>query len=415
MIKAGALLYAMFLVVVSTITCSSFILYNYHSNYFITGLLKKEQMIKDIYSGINYAMTENMKYGVPVQIDLFDNEKSKVEVEKTHWGAFNRYRASAEMKHYKVEKMALSGGGLTDQKALYLVETNKALSLCGKTIIKGDCYLPKAGVKRAYVEGKNFYGTKLIQGTKYNSNKKLPEIQLDLIDRNSTFFQTVNPQNDSLVEWDEFFEEDSISNSFALSTTLLYSASVIHVKDQLISGNIILQSDKGIVFESQSKVSSIVVYAPYVHIKEGFSGNLQVFASDSIRLENEVVLSYPSLLGLINKGHNKEGKVWVGEDCKVNGGLFLYKQFLERKTRGLLSVGANSEITGEVYSSDLLELKGSVTGSVYCRNFYLKTASSVYENHLIDATINRVDLPDEYVAPMLTDELKSEQVIQWLN
>jgi len=50
-----------------------------------------------------------------------------------------------------------------------------------------------------------------------------------------------------------------------------------------------------------------------------------------------------------------------------------------------------------VYSNGFLELKGEVFGSVVCQSFILRTASSVYENHLLNTTIDITKLPKNYV------------------
>ena len=85
---------------------------------------------------------------------------------------------------------------------MYLADQNKPLSLTGRTQITGNCYLPKAGVKRAYIEGKSFVGNKLINGTKYNSNKTLPPINKELINENLKNFFPKESINDSLMDYE---------------------------------------------------------------------------------------------------------------------------------------------------------------------------------------------------------------------
>ena len=47
MIKAGTLLYAMFLIIISAIISSSFILINYYNSAYVLQTLKLEQLYKD--------------------------------------------------------------------------------------------------------------------------------------------------------------------------------------------------------------------------------------------------------------------------------------------------------------------------------------------------------------------------------
>ena len=63
----------------------------------------------------------------------------------------------------------------------------------------------------------------------------------------------------------------------------------------------------------------------------------------------------------------------------------------------------------------MIELKGDVWGSVYCDKFILSTSSSVYENHLLDATIDFSRLSKHYVGINVLDDAANKKVIKWLN
>jgi hypothetical protein len=55
------------------------------------------------------------------------------------------------------------------------------------------------------------------------------------------------------------------------------------------------------------------------------------------------------------------------------------------------------KVTGLVYTPGYMDFKGDVTGSLYCGGFILRTPSAVYENHLLNAVVNAVELPGYYV------------------
>ena len=80
MIKAGALLYAMFLIIVVAIMSSSFVLVNYVNDAFALRVIKKKQLYDDVHSGINYGLTfyNNLQLNEEVETDLFDDGKHKV-------------------------------------------------------------------------------------------------------------------------------------------------------------------------------------------------------------------------------------------------------------------------------------------------------------------------------------------------
>ncbi|NQX98794.1 MAG: hypothetical protein HRT73_13085, partial [Flavobacteriales bacterium] len=151
-------------------------------------------------------------------------------------------------------------------------------------------------------------------------------------------------------------------------------------------------------------------------LEKNTKGTMQIFAQDSIWIEEKCQLNYPSVIALIGKGNTEiSRKIIIEEDVLIKGVVFLYNENFDRKHQALISIGEKSEITGQVYSSELLELKGKVIGGVFCKKLLLKTPSSVYENHLMDAVINRKDLSEYFVGVPLTEVIKNQRIIKWLN
>lgn len=420
MIKAGALLYAMFLVIVITIMSSSFILVNYYNSAYVIHILKQEQLFQDVNSGINYGLSfyKEIPLNNKVEIDLYDNEEHKVKLSKKNWGAFYIITSESKWKNKSISKAVLVGNNINEGEkiALYLADQNKPLSLTGKTEIVGDCYLPKAGVKRAYIEGKSFVGNKLINGIKFNSNKTLPPINEELIRENENYFSAYNSINDSVVDFELVMEQDSIINSFQNKTLIIYSPFSIELANQVIEGNIIIKSDNRITVKRSAIITNAILYAKGIVVQHNFEGTTQLFASDSIIIEDDCQLHYPSVLALLGKGNTEiTRKIIINENVEIKGATFLYNENFDRKHQALVSIGKKSKITGQVYSSELLELKGEVYGGAFCKKLLLKTPSSVYENHLMDAVINRKELSEHFVGVPLTETIEQQRIIKWLN
>ena len=116
MIRAGALLYVMFLVIVIAIISSSFILVNYYNNAFVLESLKQEQLYQDVNSGINYGLSFHQEIPIDskIEIDLFDDEQHKVVVGKKHWGAYYLLSAEANWKNKSAHKAALVGANINE-------------------------------------------------------------------------------------------------------------------------------------------------------------------------------------------------------------------------------------------------------------------------------------------------------------
>ncbi|PCI94571.1 MAG: hypothetical protein COB15_13700 [Flavobacteriales bacterium] len=420
MIKAGALLYAMFLIIVIALISSSFILVNYYNSAYVIQTLKQEQLYRDTSSGINYGLSFHQEIPInsKIEVDLFNDEEHKVSIEKKYWGAFYILSSEAKWRNKSASKSALIGANINEGEeiALYLADQNKPLSLTGRTQITGNCYLPKAGVKRAYIEGKSFVGNKLINGTKYNSNKTLPPINKELINENLKNFFPKESINDSLMDYELFLDQDSIINSFQNKTLVLYSPLTINLSKKVIEGNIIIKSDKQIVVNKSAIITNAILYSKGIVIQKGVKGTMQIFAQDSVIIEDNCQLHYPSVIALIGQGSSTIArKLIVGEKVLVKGSVFLHNENFDRKNQAIVSIGKETEITGQVYSSELLELKGGIIGGVFCKKLILKTPSSVYENHLMDAVINRDELSENFVGVPLTETIKNQRIIKWLN
>src|SRR5690554_8223894 len=59
--------------------------------------------------------------------------------------------------------------------ALYLSDNNKPLKITGNTILRGALFVPKRGIERAFIQGKNFSNKDLYIGRKQIAEKRSEE------------------------------------------------------------------------------------------------------------------------------------------------------------------------------------------------------------------------------------------------
>ena len=65
---------------------------------------------------------------------------------------------------------------------------------------------------------------------------------------------------------------------------------------------------------------------------------MQLFAQDSILIEDNCQLNYPSVVALLGKGNTLVSrKIVVKKDVKIKGSLFLYNENFDRKHQALVS------------------------------------------------------------------------------
>lgn len=401
---------------------SSFIILSSHfHNRYIVNTQGQAKLIANVNSAINLVLgkPEVLQVNQKKSVDLFDDGECIVELEGKNWGMYSVAVASSVWHNYSFSKTAMFGDDIfnTEQVALYLADNNNYLSLCGKTILKGICYLPKLGTKRAYIEGQSFVGAKMVDGEVKASAKKLPEINKELLERNKNYLQGTFQPTDSIRYFEEFREKDSIVNTFHNKTLVIVSNNKIQLEFKFFKGNIIIYSKKEVEIQSNARIEDIIVYAPGVTVKTGFTGNLQIYASDSLTIEDDCIIRYPSVAGLIciDKNDKVRRFLKVDEQSEVSGAVFLYNTGSTSKIQPVLSIGKETDIYGQVYCNTLTELKGNIYGSLYTTGFILKTPSSVYEDHLLNAVIDFSKLSLHFAGISLLEQPKQKELIKWLN
>lgn len=418
MLKAGALLYAIFISFLISTISAFLILSAFHINRHIENTIMFEQMKANVHSAITYFLTEPniLSIGQEKEIDLFDNIDTKTTLKHSNWGMYSYISSSSKWKHLSYSKKALLGDHILSKEnvVLYLADQNNYISLCGKTIIKGSAFLPKLGPKRAYIEGKSFSGTKLIEGIIKQSEKELPSINQQLIAKNTSYLDGQTQAKDSLLDYSIFLEMDSIINSFSNKTVLIQFPEATALSKKTIIGNVILSSRYPIIVSSDNYLEDLLIYASEITLESRFEGKVQLIASQKIEVNNNVHLAYPSSIVLIKNNQNLNSNILINENVKIEGSLILINLKKDIKNRALLSIQKNSKIHGQVYCNDLTEHRGLIQGCLYANQFILKTASSVYENHLLDATIDISQLSPFFVGVNLFKGENKKEIIKWM-
>lgn len=428
MLKADSLFYAMVISILFALLSSSIILYSYVTRFQFDYYLQIQRIQLNAGSGINFLLSDQdiLKLNDKKRIPLFDENDSTnlqsdiVSLERKSWGAFEIGISKAIWKKDTSTQIALIGYGMNPENdfAVYLSDRDKSLWLCGKTIIKGLCYLPKAGAERAYIDGKGFLGDKLIDGEIRQSKKILPHLNMALIESLISLFSISEihlNSHDSIICFDELKKNRNMNNSFEKRTIILLSKNRISLKDDSFEGNIIIVSEKEIEISSGTQLKDIIIIAPKIEIKEGFIGNIQAYANDTLIIEKNCQLKYPSSVGIIRSEKNRNDILLkVEEGTILDGVLLAYQEDNGMKENLKIQLERNTKVMGEVYSSGSVDLQGEVYGRVMCNKFILHTSSSVYENYLLNAVIDNSKMPVNLVTSIIVEQSGNKKVAQWL-
>ncbi len=421
MLRGGSLFYALAITVIMGLVSSSLLLSAYYTRLQLQRDEIKEEIIRNAKSGLEIAMSEHFtsNYTSPSDIDLFGKGTDSVFLEVKPWGAFEIVISRAHNKSFVHELIAAVGWKpeQNDQTALFLADLDRPLSITGNTKLTGDCYLPEAGIQRAYIEGSNYSGDKLVYGNTKVSDRFLPKYNDSLVNRLKLLFEFQPQQNDSVMHYNTFLQADSISNSFLNKTLYIFNEGAISITTQKLSGHICIISSQSIKVGKNSAIENILLIAPHIEIEDETEGVFQAFARDSLQAGEEVHLHFPTVLGIIaSKKSSDLASLVIGSKSTIFGQVFACNLESDFRRHVLISTAKESIIYGQIYSTDLVDHKGSVYGNVICSKFELKTPSAEYENHLMNAVIDRPKRSSDYVASALTRKATDKKaIVQWLH
>ncbi|MFI5139796.1 MAG: hypothetical protein ACHQIM_18385 [Sphingobacteriales bacterium] len=418
MLKASALYIVIIIALVIAVLCSSLIVAAYFYKIQYLRKTRYDQLENNLASGINILIASaDTSYTHGKTFSLFNDDADSVALKRFFWGMYDIGTVEAINQRDTLYKTFTLANAIDSAKwaALYLVDEDRPFSLSGKTTIRGDAYIPKAGVQEAYIDNKAYQGDKrLIIGHRHVSEKKLPALNANRLKLFDQFFHRDIAGDNNLLN------KDSVIASFLNPTRFAnFKKEVKTIEKIHLSGNIMLFSDTTIIIDSTAVLKNVVVFARAIVVKSGFQGNCQLFATDSISIGRNCRFNYPSCSGILRfqaPRINSQAKISLGHNADFKGILFTYEK-TETPVKSLISIGKHAKIKGQVYSQGILELKDTteVDGSVFTSLFEYKNPFTLFENYLINTTINSKALSPYY----LTGELlpvagKKKKVLQWL-
>lgn len=411
-IKASALQFAILVSVIVAVLLSSFILFTYTHRLFGLQSASLINSIENSQDGILYSL--NAKSTLPDTLTLL-TENNTTHLEKLSWGGFLMIKSNSTTKTKSFSKIALTGARPEIKPmALQMAERQLPLVIVGNTKLEGDVYGSVRGVKAGVISGHYFNGDQLVSGDIKVGEETLPKLD-------STWFETTKSwiTDFPLESFQQVQLEKEIRNSFFNPIQLVYSNNSIILENTII-GNIIIYSSTEIQVAETAILKDILLIAPKITVQENFKGNIHLLASSQIKLEKNVLLSYPSSLTLMdsNKDENKiilegEEPIFLSENSTMNGTIiYLPNESLDQTSNVSVTLKPESLITGQVYCMGNLEVNGTIQGSVYTQRFIYNGFGSKYINHIYDGQILAKDLSPDFCG--LPFENKQKGIVQWL-
>ncbi len=412
MLKAAALYIVIIVSLLIAVISASLLTIAFYYRLEVQKKVRMDKLMTNMESGTAILLSESYNTNDEENVlDLYGDQRDSLILNKTRWGVFDLQMVKAFELKDTLKRSFLSGNVFKDQGAIYLADEDRPLSVSGSTQITGNGELPKAGLKQAYVDGRPYEGKELIKGSIKSSGRELPALNDELLKRISDHLKPT-------IEGIAFNIKDSVINSF-FNKELIYKlqSGQQDIGPIKIKGKIILVSDTTIKISSSAVLEDVQIYAPAIVIESGFKGSCQLFARDSIIIGRDCDFLYPSFAGIFKPDSSTiQAKLSLDSACHFSG-MLLGHEPKRTDLQTLISLGKNTLVNGEVYAGYIkVKRTASVQGKVYANRFIMQTPSTLYENYLIDITLNRKLLSKYYLSsPIFKRDKSNQKILKWLN
>ncbi len=334
---------------------------------------------------------------------VFDDDlRSQVVLSSGCWGLYQWVAAStADGKTRAVRLM----GQVRESPlgaALYVCDNLRAVTLAGRSNLKGTLYLPGKDLLYGQVQSDFYAGDPVQEEDLRASETGFPESYPGIRDSLRALMlarDTASAFVDPVYVSRSFFDPPLFLRAEALSGVSL-------------QGRIVVCSDDRLEIDSTASLSEVLAVARRVVIRSGFSGSVQVVASDTVIIEPRVRLAYPS--GIVMPEASSKSRIEIGAESEVNGYVIFERVAEPSGQQPTINYQQhpNARVRGLVWVDGIAQVQGAVTGSLYVNHLNYYAPWGYYENLLYDARVYR---SDAMAFPMWMKARAQKKTIKWLH
>ena len=411
-LEAGALTYTLFVAILSSIILSAIILGGYYYKIEYLHYKIEKQNIENLSSSVALSLAvDDIPYHEEYYGQLFSEGTDSVMISRQPWGVWDVFKvrtfnAKSDYIRYFARAFKRSEKAMS---ALYLYDEGRPVSVSGKAKITGKAYLPKSGIRSSYVGRIGYGNSKLIYGTKLESKDEMPAL-------NSGKKETIRHFTAGNVSklYPEYLivKDNSINYMRFDSDTVVYqNYRSVSIRDS-ISGRVWINASERIFVESKAFLENTILSAPIIEIDSGFTGALQLFATDTILIGRNVHLEYPSFLGVLND--DPPATISIEPNSKITGVVYMDGE-KDRYNLRILSIADQATVEGMVYCNGMTDILGSIEGHISTRKFLINTFSGVYENYIFNAKLNGEAINPDFAGIDLWYYDNEKVILKWLD
>lgn len=398
-IPASSLFLAITVSLIITVNLSGMFLLTLYQRQYATDNLNVKKLIHTIDEGITFILQNygQLDYNKPYSVDLFGEQNDSLLLEKKYWGWYDQVNLTATDGSDSLHKRILVGSAAVskgERIAIYIENRSEHININNDSYIKGKIILPFRGYK-----SKNGLGTPSLPHLEAElSATQLPLLREDRLKAFSTILKVIK-ENKSAVEM-------LLKNNNPLAIGKIIDCSKERIPAP-ISTPTIIYSSTALIIDKEYSLKDLIIYAPSVVIRSGFIGDVQIFCTDSIIVEDHCILNYPSALTLTKHANNSPKTIKIGQHCQVNGAVIAIDEAFGFE-RCRIRIGQYSIIYGTIYSMGMLENHAKIYGTIISSEVTDGTLINDIGTIWIDATA----IPEIYGEPMLFAESKKYEFIR---
>lgn len=384
-LKGGALYIAILVsIIIGIILCMFIMIANYNQRS-VTVYAQTSQLYYNLQSAFEIAQSEYFTEEKNDQWIKNTLNDDSLRIKKIHWGAYLLITAQTKNRHQSISECGLYGTSMPSDTGLMISDNGRPVGMSGAIIFKANCYLPKSGIKAAFIEGQSFVNSPQNNGFTKASPMQIPLLETRIIEKINKQQSDINLYTDSVVS----FLPQNYMRSFS-NKTAVWECSLARLSNISFKNNIKIIA-KDIEIDSSCHLENVLIVCGKIKFKNGFKGKVHVIASDSIVMDRQCEFNYPSSFVLLPKDNqaNAFSYIAINEECKFYGGMLaINKNSDPGSSKVFIKLNGKSEVNGFIYSANYLHLEGKVNATVICDKLLLKTPSAVYENHMLACEID---------------------------
>ena len=404
-------------------------------------LLEKKKLELACFSAVQLTLNDStMLYADNTVINVNDID---VEIESKQLGFFRSLTASASGVNDSIRIRYVLGikGSVNGyfSNAVVLSRLNLRATVAGNTQINGDILGTSDKLVIGNIFGEPPTNKDFHKGiVKIDNNINQQPISDSLFESITNRYNNYAPlnyeeQNEITAENLEYFDPENVhqfAQDIKITGTiksknntpviLIVQGKVEFSEESYIKKHLELLSDSSVLIRRKSHLENVIIYSngPIIIEADSYFKNVQFFSTDRIFIQKSQ-FDYPSLicLNVDDTDSAKQDNAIVLDNTIVNGSVIMMT-----KTAGLSSnktkiqIDKESKVQGLVYSENNLELAGEITGTVFTYNFWHYKEPTEYINWLINVKINRNELDEWYLLPIVFNDQGKIQILkeEWI-